>query len=357
MPALLTSLQLTLNFHIRQDGVPSQDQGPLAKSALDSMLELPVLKTVGIVINRNPEPCKRNEVEFHRMATNVLSRLTSPRTEPRSGHFRFMDLPPEIQTIILREHTHLVASGPVIASELKGYALDDCYAGRCGPCRIYWDKTWCNSSKICWSLPADLFLVNRHVSAISAQIFFSCNEFVVDLRRGKLEPLPQALVWSPSAHTGRDDASSPGIPGHWCPERSQFLRAFPPECIPMLRFVIWRFPMHDDRVALSEELEADWVHAVDFIAQNVKPLSRLTITLDMCDRLDDIYGWRYGWRRLARDKVMHPLCKLKDLQYLRVHISQDRRNPRHAAEELRLERLAMGEGYHPTGEGLGAHEA
>jgi hypothetical protein len=37
-------------------------------------------------------------------------------------------------------------------------------------------------------LPADLFLVNRHISAMSAQIFLSCNEFVVGLRRGELQP-------------------------------------------------------------------------------------------------------------------------------------------------------------------------
>ncbi|KAN0069096.1 hypothetical protein V8E54_012725 [Elaphomyces granulatus] len=342
--------QLTLCFKIYQHGIP-QVSLKLAKSALDSMLKLPVLKKVVIemqVDSRGPS----NSRELHRNVTKMLDRLTSPRTEPRSGHFRFLDLPPKIQTMILREHTHLVAPGPVTPCKLTGYALYDCYAKGCSRVslprryRTCWEKTSYDSSEICWSFPADLFQVNRHISSISAQIFFSLNKFVIDLQR--VEPFPKALIWSPN------NASSPRTLGHWCPEHSQFLCAFPPECIPMLRSVTWCFAtgMHGYGITLSKELEIDWVHTVDFIAQNVEPLSGLTIALDLCHPHPQ---YRASIRRqVTSDKVMLPLRKLQGLSDLRVH---DRYITHQAAQELRLERLALGEGYHPTEEEIEAKEA
>jgi hypothetical protein len=116
----------------------------------------------------------------------------------------------------------------------------------------------------------------------------------------------------------------------------------------MLQSITWRFPMLDYQVVLSEKLESDWVYAVDFIAQNVEQLSKLTITLDMCNRRDrhDMDYRNRGRRLVACDKVMLPLCKLKDLRDLRVLHSWDRNLRGNAlpAEELRLERLAMWSG-------------
>jgi hypothetical protein len=119
----------------------------------------------------------------------------------------------------------------------------------------------------------------------------------------------------------------------------------------MLRFLTWHFTMYGGLVNLSEELKADWVHAIDFIAQNVKPLSGLTITLDMC--YDNIQ-YDGPMSTVSRDKILFPLQKLQatGLRDLFVHLSKDRNLREHAAEELRLERLAMGEGYHPTKEEL-----
>ena len=59
-------------------------------------------------------------VGIHRMATHILDRQltayssTERRWRPEAT-FRFMDLPTEIQLMIL-EYTDLVAPGPVIAS-------------------------------------------------------------------------------------------------------------------------------------------------------------------------------------------------------------------------------------------------
>ena len=120
----------------------------------------------------------------------------------------------------------------------------------------------------------------------------------------------------------------------------------------MLRNLTWHFRMYNNRVKdLGRDLEADWVHAVDFIAQNVKPLSKLTITLDMCYNTIPFDG---PMPTVSRDKILFSLQKLQatGLRDLFVHLSKDRNLRKHAAEELRLERLAMGEGYHPTKEEL-----
>ena len=71
-------------------------------------------------------------VEIHRMATSIVKRHTRQSVEQRSPvlSFPFMDLPVEIQVMIL-EYTDLVAPSPVTASTMKGYILDDCRAGRC----------------------------------------------------------------------------------------------------------------------------------------------------------------------------------------------------------------------------------
>jgi hypothetical protein len=117
----------------------------------------------------------------------------------------------------------------------------------------------------------------------------------------------------------------------------------------MLRFLTWHFPMDGGLVILNEELEADWAHAVDFIAQNVKPLSGLTITLDMCSKTTP---YDQPMPTVSRDEILIPLQKLQGLRDLFVHLSKDQSLREHAAEELRLERLAMGDGYHPTKEEL-----
>jgi hypothetical protein len=83
--------------------------------------KLPILKEVFFEIT----PILKS-FEIHRMATTMINRLTS---SPSDSHFRVMDLPREIQIMILSKH--LVAPGPVIPCRLKGYALFDCYTGRC----------------------------------------------------------------------------------------------------------------------------------------------------------------------------------------------------------------------------------
>jgi hypothetical protein len=55
---------------------------------------------------------------------------------------------------------------------------------------------------------------------------------------------------------------------------------------------------------------------------------------------------------VAPDEVMLPLCKLQGLRDLFVHLSANRNLRGNVVEELCLERLAMGEGYHPTEEEL-----
>jgi hypothetical protein len=123
--AHLPPSQLRLYVSMRQNKVPHRDQVALAKSALGSMLQLPVLKEVSIKIN--PLRC----LGLHRMTTHLLKCLICPPTDQCRSPFRFMGLPREIQDKIL-EYTDLVAPGPVAPSRLKGYILEDCYARSCG---------------------------------------------------------------------------------------------------------------------------------------------------------------------------------------------------------------------------------
>ena len=84
------------------------------------MLELPILKNLSLDI----APTRFLGVEIHRMATSIVKRHTHQFVERRSPvlSFPFMDLPVEIQVMIL-EYTDLVAPSPVTASTLKGYIL------------------------------------------------------------------------------------------------------------------------------------------------------------------------------------------------------------------------------------------
>ena len=309
--AHLPSSQLTVKLHIEEErGVTDRHHDMVAstKEAFSSMLELPVLKRVLFTIE-----FAGRTLELHRMTTRLLKRLTCPPTERCSPFipFRFMDLPTEIRYMIIG-NMDLIAPGPVVSSKLKGYVLEDCCESECpqrGLCHDSYDS-WRNC---CWSLPADLFLVNRHISAISSQIFFSRNEFTVNLMHVPTVPAPNNLIWSQT--DAGHGPSSPRILGTWYPSHSTFLRAFPPVCIPMLKSVIWRFPMLNRRVLLSRELEADWRHTVNFISQNVQ-LSKLAIALDMLwnERMPPEHP-----RTVSRKTVVLPLRKLQDLRDLSVY--------------------------------------
>jgi hypothetical protein len=307
-----------LDFKFEPMGV---DRAALARDALRSMQALPVLGK--LLIEIHPLDSKLKGIGFrgvgiHRLATNILDRqLTAySSTERRLGGneaipFRFMDLPTEIQFGIL-EYTGVVAPGPVIASNSKGYALDN-YQERCQ--RGYLEKAEYDSSKgCCWSLPADLFLVSRHISAMSSEIFFSRNELVVDVvdvgffgfLGPPLDARPAPVIW-----TRTDSGHCRHELGVWYPDNSKFLTSVPPAYIGILKSLTWRVAVHNG--TLSKALAADWTRTIDFIAENVKPLSKLTITLKMTGS------------QLC-DTAMEPLKKLQDLglRGLSVHLSGNR---------------------------------
>ena len=108
----------------------------------------------------------------------------------------------------------------------------------------------------------------------------------------------------------------------------------------MLRSLTW------NHAILDSEPEADWVNAVDLIARNVRPLHRLTVTIDMCHQVDMLLFAEQSRRTVlvASDAVMLPVCKLQDLQDPFVHLSGGRNH----ARSFDFEGLTMGEGYHPT---------
>jgi hypothetical protein len=180
------------------------------------------------------------------------------------------------------------------------------------------------------------------MSAMSSQVSFSRNEFVVDVHENPkaiVHAQPAPRIWTPT-DSGRDLSPRMGV---WYPENSKFLLSFPPACIPILKSIAWRFTnynVHEHYVAFSHERIADWNSTIDLIAENVE-LSRLTITLDMT-------------RSRLADEVMDPVKKLKGLGGLFVRLPRDLDTGTRTAEERRLERLAMGERYNPSEEELKA---
>jgi hypothetical protein len=323
--------QLTLDFYIDLYGTPTQEHADTVRDALYSILALPVLKKLSFTIT----PAHFLGVEIDHMATNVVKGHSTKEGRVRQSvkqrshvfSFRFMDLPVEIQLMILG-YTDLVAPGPVTASMLKGYVLNECHKGDCeqgGPPCVGRYKPYGNS---CWTLPANLLHVNRYISMMSEEVFFFCNQFIVDVR---LASYPAPLInWSPTDER---------ISGVWNPKHSNFLSAIPTRCIPILRSLTWHFPMCDEHVyscpylcpaELSERIKHDWICMINFIAENVRPLSRLTLTLDLT-----------LFKSQLPDEIVLPVRKLHDLGGLFV------RPPWHpdpqvcAAEALRLERLAM----------------
>ena len=298
--------QLTLCFSIWIQAVTNT-----VRDALCSMIELPILKDLSLDI----APACFLRVEIHRMAASIVKRHTRQSVERRSPvlSFPFVDLPVEIQVMIL-EYADLVAPSPVTASTMKGYILDDCRAGRCAQISCEGHYT---TSKSCWSLPADMFHVNGYINMMSQEVFFSCNEFIVDVQLKTCYPAPRLPDW-------QDEI----FPGLWSPNNSRFLHAIPQGCIPKLRSLTWRFPMYDNDAALIR-IKRDWICTIDYIANNVQPLSRLTLTLDMT-------------KSQFPDEVMLPVRKLHDLRGLFVRLPGRSNSQVRAAEERRLERLAMG---------------
>ena len=345
-------LFMTLHLSIATDRVTAHDPVDTTNKALNSILELPVLKRVRLTFPISIlAKFEFQSLEIYRTATKILKHvhLTTDNTyylptEGHKRHFRFMNLPKEIQFSIL-EYTDLVAPGPVTASKMNGYALDSCHHST----NKSIEMTAYDSLRNCWSFPTYLFEVNRHINKMSGQVFFSCNEFIVYVEP-QLERAPLPLIWS-LTHLPSSPMEYASPKKDWVPEHSKFLLDFPSTWIPRLRSLTWSFRLGPDEhhVLFNTDLEDDWNHTIDFIAQNVQ-LSGLTVTLVMYKFIYLLSAARQSinrpsrsFRLVTRDEVMLPVRRLQGLRDLFVQLSLDRAKER--AEELRLERLVMGSGF------------
>lgn len=346
-------LQLSVSLEFIQKGSDKKNLATI-KTMLDSMLKLPLLEEVTLKIDGRDIA----GLPLHNKACQVLNYLVIPAAPAGPVSFdRFMDLPIELQLMIL-EYTDLglLAPGAVTPSGLKGFALLKCYEGACpnSGSNEYGDYEWCSertvyhSSRMCWSLPLDLFLVNKAFSELSSFIFFSQNHFVIPVTNSMLDSYrpQQRLVWN---------QTSVRFPDNWDPQKSQFLSNFPLECAPHVRSLEFRFPMLGDVVTFNPGGAYDWSKTVDFISQNMR-LSDLSITLGM--ETTDVHPRhrRYVMRdvevaKMSREEVVTPMIRLRDLRDFSVIIDRSQTvSTRAFFEELRLERLAMGPNFHLTAE-------
>jgi len=156
----------------------------------------------------------------------------------------------------------------------------------------------------------------------------------------------------------------PESPAGFEPWDLKFLMPFP-GMHPNAAIITWRFPMSVNGVILTPKASPtsldDWTSGswldsrVDFISQNVQPLSNLTITL-RCARQAGFQtrGLRYPrW-------VVRPLRELHERgfrlrTYLSIFLQIEIIGSMSLWRGASLERLAMGEGYHPTEEELEFH--
>ena len=346
-------LQLSVSLEFIQKGSHKENLATI-KTMLDSMLKLPLLEVVTLKIDDRDIA----GLPLHNKARQVLNHLVIPTAPAGPVSFaRFMDLPIELQLMIL-EYTDLLAPGAVTPSGLKGFALLKCYEVRACPnsgVNEYGDYERCSertvyhSSRMCWSLPLGLFLVNKAFSELSSFIFFSQNQFVMFvipvINNSMLDSYrpQQRLVWN---------QTSVRFPDNWDPQKSQFLSNFPLECAPHVRSLEFRFPMLGDVVTGDAY---DWSKTVDFISQNMR-LSALSITLGM--ETTDIHSsyQRYVMEdvevaKMSREEVVTPMIRLRGLRDFSVIIDRSQTvNTRAFFQELRLERLAMGPTFHLTAE-------
>jgi hypothetical protein len=269
-----SQLSLDLEIHGAERNLP------ILKDFLDSMFRLPILRRVYFFI-WNPYI---KYIPIHQTACKLLRHLSVPTKKCRP--FRFMGLPVELRCQVL-EYTDLVAPGAVTSSKSKKFALLQCCEGCTRKHRHgFWESyipcseaLEYDSEGSCWSLPINLFLVSKQLSVLSRFTFFTQNHFAIIVLdpifyRGQIR---SPLIWNPAHLT-----VLPLI--GWHPLRSTFLHMFPVDCIPFLRSLEWCFNVHHDHIRVSAEMEADWEKTIDFIAQEIKDLSRLTLTLDMSQK-------------------------------------------------------------------------
>lgn len=158
-----------------------------AKQVVQPMQSFPKLTECAIRLGQSPE------MDLRQIAEDTVLKLTHNTPVARSKPFRFLDLPKELQRLILW-HTDLVASSslhchtywgviPVLRStdwqERHQWCCMRCTdAGEACCCALN-HAAYSSTPCVCWRFPSSLFLVNKEFNKEATKIFFSANHFVI----------------------------------------------------------------------------------------------------------------------------------------------------------------------------------
>ena len=313
-----------------------------AKLVAKPFSQMPTLKDCAIRLARGPNR------DLQQLAEEVVIRATGVWSHRFSSHFRFMDLPKELQLRIL-EFSDLVTPYEVEWCPGQGFRP----ARSPGSCMDSWEGCYCSryhaafSSKChCWSPPSALFLVNRDMRKDATEIFYSKNYFVILPRGGYYEP---ALATPDRV------------------EASLFLARVPSYVVRYLRSVEIVFPaFEEDYLRSDEKGYQDWLNTIDYIAKHAN-LSELSLTIYMSDIHEGtLIPFRSGLNREQKltilrmyGRTLRPLARLRGLRDLFIHLTwpvdrqkwpvSDKEWEFRAREtrkmEQKLEQLAMGDDY------------
>ncbi|KAL4866944.1 hypothetical protein BDV12DRAFT_128340 [Aspergillus spectabilis] len=303
---------------------------------LEPLLKLPRLRELSIRVG----PRRNLDLQQALMAT-IGQKTRFFLHQTRSGVFRFLDLPVELQVRIL-EFTELVAPLPLILiSWSKRFLPHDCWYGACNarPHPYLIDQgCWCpathtafSTAHPCWQLPDTRYLVSKSIRELALSVFYSKNTFE---------------VWY-------NQSDSPNTTA-WTPQTSGFLHGFPEYSWKYLRRVHWILPsnLDDDAFCPNSKETVDWINTMKVISQLFN-LPNFTMELSLAPRATRTWGpvlpEKVARRWGLYDRIIEPVRllngHLKDFfvhNYFPLHepLDETRLN-----QELVLERRVMGSDY------------
>lgn len=283
-----------------------------------------------------------------RLARRTVARLIQLKPAAHDNQpFRFLDLPTETQLQILR-HTDLICPGEIC---LKHPNLTHRPISCCGKCAFTPLGCCCpptatySSTCTCWVHPKGLFLVNRKVYSMAAELFYA-NTFQI-----------------------LDQSSTGFVEGITTLSYIESLKLFPPASLQFLRslhlasetFQFLNRPEGD-----IQKYVANMQELANFLVTNLTlTLLTLRTTEDTSERRKLNNTWYEYWEtknsctdpQVPRgwayyQMVFGELCRLKGLKNLYIHL-----NRRIGHEEARnkmekdLEKLVMGDGYDSAANG------
>lgn len=316
-----------------------QDEA-IAKQVIQPMLQLPRLQECGLCLGPAQHPARD---ELKHLAEVAVRRLTCHNTQLP---FRFLDLPKEIQLLIL-ERTSLVLNSGIYIYDRRHeisklhYRCDE---GSLAPSDRFWMWAGCFCQMHCAAhhnrcpgytrveIPPE-FSVSKAFATLAIEVFYSKNHFIIEAMQ----------------FYGEEDIHLRGI--------LRSLSRLPAHALGRITQIRIRLPpVHNFRLLRGHFDWRSWEQSVGILA-TMTVLSKLSLTIEIGD-----YQFDYErnnrrnylkeedeWRLLrGYEDIVRPLIQLQGLKALFIYVpcpfDMFREEARLDAER-KLERMVMGHSY------------